>query len=1149
MKTNFQFLEQQFPEIFQNITEAEKHTLTTPVYAAIMCRATLEKTVKWLYANDEDLSPPYETTLAAMLRHQDFKDNIVPSILQATDIVRRIGNDAAHGHKISTQKSLKAVKYMYEVLSYVNIYYGEFYEGNRTQFSEELIPTGDEVKTTKAQAEAIAIQLDETVTAFENAQKEQERLATENEALKKQIEEGKQEVTIRKEERKLDLANEAAVPQLTTEAETRLLLIDLLLAEAGWRDLKQGLDLEYPVTGMPVRTNPSGKGFVDYVLWSKNGKPLAVVEAKSTLHSPEKGAYQAKLYADCLEQEKGQRPIIYYTNGYEISMVDDTFEKPRSVHGFYTQDQLELAIQRRKTRKDLREFEVDKDIAGRPYQLEAIKRVAENLVVTGVDTHLRAKNREALLVMATGVGKTRTAVAMIDMFTKCNWAKRALFLADRNALVTQAKNAFKTQLPNLAGIDLTKEKEDNGTRLVFSTYQTVLNKINKTGKANERFYGVGHFDVIIIDEAHRSVYNKYKDIFDYFDAILIGLTATPKKDIDKNTFELFSIEDEDATFGYELTKAVSDKFLVPPKAIEVPLKLPNDGLKYKDLSAKEKEEYEALFGDPTLSTEEYQEDEISASKINSFLFNADTVDKVLDFFMSNGIKVNGGDKIGKSIIFAKNHKHAEFIKKRFDRNYPQYNNSFAQVIDNYNDKAQDILEKFCDEKKETDPQIAISVDMMDTGVDAPRVVNLILFKKVKSSSKFWQMLGRGTRLCPNLFGPGMDKKEFVVFDFCGNIEYFDAHPDGFTAKQSKSISQQLFDVQLDMILAIRNFTGASKEEDVYAKELTDHLHQTTVTLDTQRFEVRKILKTVHKYSERSNWDTISQTAEIILKDELSLVYPVQKEEGVIRLDILFFKLQLAKIATNKNTVETLSIRLIDIAKQLEKKRNIPEIEKKLEVLKSIQKEGSIASLSLVELEQLRKDIRELIKYLEKETLAPVYANFEDTIQGVREIDILDYGANSLEVYKKKVELFVTNHKDYLVIDKLHKNIPITAKELGLLETFLLSETHVPKDQLDSVISNVNLGQFVRSIVGLDIEVANNLFASFIQDNKLNASQIRFIDRLKEFFNNNGVLDKALLSTSMPFTENADNGILGLFERDKVVSLVSIINQANDNSIA
>ena len=381
---------------------------------------------------------------------------------------------------------------------------------------------------------------------------------------------------------------------------------------------------------MPKSTNPSGIGYVDYVLWGKDGKPLAVVEAKRTMADARKGRHQAELYADCLETNAGHNAlVIFYTNGFETFIWDDTFYTDREIQGFYTQDEIQLLIERRTTRKDLRTFKVNTDIAGRDYQLEAIKRVAENLVVNGKNGGLRGAKRESLLVMATGSGKTRTAAAIVDMLTKCNWAKRVLFLADRNALVSQAKNAFKEHLEHLSAIDLTKEKEDSNTRLVFSTYPTIINKIDKVKTEEQRFYGVGHFDLIIIDEAHRSVYQKYKAIFDYFDAMIIGLTATPKTEIDRNTYGLFGIEDDNPTFAYELNTAVEQGYLVPPRSISVPLKFQREGIKYAELSDREKEEYEEKFGDP--SNEEAPE-EIGSAALNKWLFNTDTVDKVLGAF-------------------------------------------------------------------------------------------------------------------------------------------------------------------------------------------------------------------------------------------------------------------------------------------------------------------------------------------------------------------------------------------------------------------------------------------------------------------------------------------------------------------------------------
>jgi type I restriction enzyme R subunit len=401
----------------------------------------------------------------------------------------------------------------------------------------------------------------------------------------------------RKESRFQETTYERDIPELTSEQETRKLLIDLLLREAGWDNLREGKEKEFEVMGMPLTTNPTGKGYVDYVLWGDNGLPLAVVEAKSTLHDAHKGKHQASLYADCLEKSTGQRPIIFYSNGFETHLWDNTFYPDRKVQGFYTKEELQLVIERRFSRKDLRSFKVNTAIVERPYQLLAIQRVAETLVASN-QSQLRGRNRKALLVMATGSGKTRTAAAMVDMFTKCNWAKRILFLADRNALVSQAKNAFKEYLPHLSAIDLTKEKEDNGTRVVFSTYPTIMNKIDSLKNEDGRLYGIGHFDVIIIDEAHRSVYQKYQAIFSYFDSILIGLTATPKKDIDRNTYSLFQIEDDNPTFAYELNEAVDAKYLVPPKAIKVPVKFPREGIKYAELSEEDKRKYEELFGIP-----------------------------------------------------------------------------------------------------------------------------------------------------------------------------------------------------------------------------------------------------------------------------------------------------------------------------------------------------------------------------------------------------------------------------------------------------------------------------------------------------------------------------------------------------------------------
>src|SRR5918996_889796 len=474
-----------------------------------------------------------------------------------------------------------------------------------------------------------------------------------------------------------------------SEAETRDYFIDLLLKEAGW-PLDQPRDREFEVTGMP---NAEGKGFVDYVLWGDDGKPLGLVEAKRTRRDPRVGQQQAT---------------------------------------------------------------INPEIVDRHYQTRAIRRVAEAFE--------HDHDRKALLVMATGAGKTRTVIALADLLMKCNWAKRVLFLADRVALVNQAVNAFKRHLPDGAPVNLVTEKEAEG-RVFVSTYPTMMGLIDETADGQRRF-GVGHFDLVIIDEAHRSVFQKYRAIFDYFDSLLVGLTATPKDEVDRNTYSLFDLENGVPTDAYGLEEAVRDGFLVPPQAVSVPLKFQREGIKYDDLSEEDKDLWDALEWDDDGGVP----DRVEAKSVNKWLFNKDTVDKVLAHLMLRGQKVAGGDRLGKTIIFAKNQAHADFIADRFNANYPHYKGEFARVITFKTEYAQSLIDNFC--QKDKAPHIAISVDMLDTGIDVPEVVNLVFFKLVRSKTKFWQMIGRGTRLAPDLFGPDKHKQFFYIFDYCQNLEFF-----------------------------------------------------------------------------------------------------------------------------------------------------------------------------------------------------------------------------------------------------------------------------------------------------------------------------------------------------------------------------------------
>ncbi|GAA4801833.1 DEAD/DEAH box helicase family protein [Litoribaculum gwangyangense] len=1145
--SNFQFLHKQWPAIFKEAKEAEQLTLTSPKASVLIARSALEKTMHWLYDNDVDLEWPYDTKLSSLIHAQCFRDIIKPSMFREINLIRLNGNAGAHGKAITHDQSIASIKNLFRFLSFLGLYYSEE-EIKIPTFNMGLIPDGNKHKTTLKELQILEQQLLQKREKELLERKKLEEQANEIELLKKQLEAQQIANKERRVKREKAKDSEKAIPILIPESVTRKLYIDVLLKEAGWENLTDGRDLEYEVTGMPISTNPSGIGYVDYVLWGKDGKPLAVVEAKKTMADARKGRHQAELYADCLEKMHAQRPVIFYTNGFETFIWDDTFYTDREIQGFYTQDELQLLVDRRTTRKDPRKFKVNTNIAGRDYQLESIQRVAENLVTDTPDGKLRGARRESLLVMATGSGKTRTATAIVDMLTKCNWAKRILFLADRNALVSQAKNAFREHLPELSAIDLTKEKEDNNTRLVFSTYPTIINKIDKVKTDDQRFYGVGHFDLIIIDEAHRSVYQKYRAIFEYFDAMLLGLTATPKKDIDRNTYGLFGIEDDNPTFAYELDKAVNDGFLVPPKAISVPLKFQREGIKYHELSEAEKLEYEEKFGDPT---NEEAPDTISSGALNKWLFNTDTVDKVLEHLMENGIKVSGGDKLGKTIIFAKNHKHAVFIEERFNKNYPEYGGKFLRIIDNYETKAQDLLEKFADPYQEQDPQIAVSVDMMDTGVDAPRVVNLVFFKLVKSASKFWQMIGRGTRLCPDLFGPNEDKKEFLIFDYCQNFEFFDEYPDGANTSNVKPLLQQIFEAKLKVTQLVADIPDKTEEQIEIRDKYLDELHASIKNLDENRFVVRKQLRYVKEHSNKSKWLNLSKSDVQEIKTHLSHLQPATKDDDELarRFDMLVLIYQILLLSESGNTGKYMS-KIFRTATALQKKDNIPQVAVHMPLIKEIQTEQYWNTINVKKLEELRVALRELIKYLEVEKQEPVYTHFED------EIDLENITARepvntyvSLQSYKDRVESYIRKNKHHLTIHKLSNNIAITKDELNALEKILFTDSVAgTKEEFVKQYGEQPLGAFIRSITGLNEQTVNEAFAEFLQTGNLRADQITFIRTIMSYLTKNGTIDKAMLFEP-PFTDLNDQGLIGVFENDAdVTKIVKIIDLINNNAV-
>lgn len=1138
--SNFRFLQAEWPELAERASEAERHVFTAPSTAGAMARIALEATVAWLYANDSDLQTPYQDTLNERMNERSFKENLPQSIYREIHYVRKEGNNAIHGKRINEHTALAAIKYLHHFHGWFARLYGEG-QVEVPAFDEGLLPRKGNGRKTLLELQQLQERFEDQRRALEQAEQRRQELETERAALEQRL----AAVQARK-----DRNQSLPIPAGPyTEAETRRHFIDAMLREAGW-DPDAPNATEYEVSGMPTSVNATGKGYVDYVLWGADGRPVGLVEAKHTLVNAERGQTQAGLYADCLERMHGQRPVIYYTNGFDIWLWDDSFHTPREVLGFHTQEELQLMVDRRSTRLDPRAVAVDPEIAGRYYQKEAIARVAEAFAGTH-NGELRGLRRRALLVMATGAGKTRTAAALVDVFMRANWAKRVLFLADRNALVTQAKRAFEKHLPNVTTIDLTKQRDDGTTRVVFSTYPTIMNRIDASMAGDARHFGIGHFDLVIVDEAHRSVYQRYKAIFNYFDSLLLGLTATPHAEGDRDTYLLFDCPEHNPTHFYELDQAVRDGFLVPPVGRAVDMGFMTRGIKYDELGASDKEQYERTFRDDDGNMPA----EIDAGAIDRWLFNDNTIDQVLGYLMANGIKVEGGDKLGKTIVFARSIDHALAIQRRFNKQFPHLGGHFLRVVHSKDPYAQDIIDKF--EAPDLMPQIAVSVDMLDTGIDVEEIVNLVFFKPVYSKAKFWQMIGRGTRLCPDLFGPGEDKKEFRIFDFCGNYAFFDVTPEGRRFVEQRSLSHRIYEATIRLSEALRDPAYQDEIHQRLRSELLDRAHAWTEALWERRNTVlvRAVKRYVDRYRERAAWDALTDVAVSELFLHVAPLVDVEDaDEMAKRFDLLILHLQgaVAEAGPDQNR---LFLRLGGVANNLLRIGNIPAVAEHLTSIRAItnavvDQNLRTTALDLPALGRIREQLRSLVRLIPTTERPIVFTDLRDSIvaEGADRRDIP--GSYEMRGYRIKVERFIRENAHHLTIHRLHTNQPITAAELEELERLLFDgdERGTKEKLMEELEDDRPLGFFIRSILGLDEHAAKEAFGEFLTRTDLRADQIRFIDQLISYLSINGIIDKAMLS-GPPFTDLNDQGIFGLFDDAEQDRLLSIMDGVNGNAVA
>ena len=1097
--TNFDFLKAT-PDFdaFSDVAISAEKILHIDVDACVLnCRRAMEFAVKWMYSVDRDLVMPYQDNLVSLMNDEKFRDIIGGDIWRRMEFIRKLGNNAAHGGKKITQEQAElCLENLFVFLDCVAYLYAPEY--TEQQFDRSLLE----------------LTVDEALSFVPENAIDIAKLIEENKAMR-------DELTARRAEQQQTYVPK---PLDLSEYKTRKIYIDFMLQDAGWVEGKDWLN-EVELYGMP---NKSEVGYADYVLFGDDGKPLAVLEAKRTCVDVAKGRQQAKLYADLLEKKYGRRPIIFLSNGFDTRIWNDKYYPERKVASVYSKRDLEKLFNLHTMRASLKNVMVDKAIAGRYYQEGAIKAVCEAFD--------KKNRRKALLVMATGSGKTRTVIALCKVLLDHGWVKNILFLADRNSLVTQAKRAFVNMLPDLSVANLCEDKENFDARCVFSTYQTMMNCIDTVKDENEKkLFTVGHFDLVIVDEAHRSIYNKYKDIFNYFDAPLVGLTATPKDEIDKNTYEIFELENGVPTYGYELGQAVTDGFLVDFMSVESKLKFIEQGIVYDDLSEEDRQAYEDTFEDENGDLPE----SIASSAINEWVFNEDTIRQVLHILMQDGLRIDYGEKLGKTIIFAKNHEHAEKIHEIFGKEYPGLP-GYTKVIDNYMTYAQSAIDEFSDPKKL--PQIAISVDMLDTGIDVPEVLNLVFFKKVMSKAKFWQMIGRGTRRCDGLMD-GKDKDKFYIFDFCGNFEFFRMNNGKPTANQI-ALQGAIFKLKAQIAFKLQDLAYQTTDLIAFRQSLVDDMVRKVRELNKENFAVRQHLRYVEQYADPNNYNSLTYEDTLLMAEELApLITPDEDEASAVRFDALMYGIELAYLAGKKY-----SRARTDLYKKVSgiaSVANIPEIMVQSELINKILHTDYLDNAGINEFEHIRENLRDLMKYIPR-TGVKYITNFDEEILSV-EWNESDLESDDLKNYKAKAEFYIRQHQGEAAIAKLKSNLPLSAEDVKELERILWSEVGSKKDY-EAEYGEKPLGEFVREIVGLDMAAAKSAFAEYLNNVSLDADQIYFVNQIIEYIVHNGVMKDMSVLQEAPFTDRGS--IVEVFTDISIwLGIRNVIERINANAAA
>jgi type I restriction enzyme R subunit len=916
------------------------------------------------------------------------------------------------------------------------------------------------------------------------------------------------------------------------EAKTRKEIIDGRLKQAGWNvgdrtQVAEEFDIIVDSNLVQEAATPyAGRQYSDYVLLGKDGKPLAVVEAKKSSVDANVGKEQAKQYCfNIQKQHGGELPFCFYTNGHDIYFWDLENYPPRKVHGFPTREDLERYNYVRKARKPLSGELINTKIAGRDYQIRAIRAVMEDL---------ERKRRKFLLVMATGSGKTRTCVAMVEALMRAGWAEKVLFLVDRIALRDQALEAFKEHLPNEPRWPKQGEKEiAKDRRIYISTYPTMLNVV----RSEETSLSPHFFDLVVIDESHRSIYNTYQEVLDYFNTITLGLTATPTDVIDHNTFNLFNCDDGVPTYAYSYEEAVNN---IPPylcnfQVMKIKTKFQEEGINKRTVSIEDQKRL-------ILEGKEIEEINYEGTQLEKTVINKGTNALIVKEFMEESIKDPNGVLPGKTIFFCASKAHARRLEQIFDTLYPEYNGELAKVLVSEDPRVYGkggLLDQF---KNNNMPRVAISVDMLDTGIDVRELVNLVFAKPVYSYTKFWQMIGRGTRLLePTKMRSWCAEKDvFLILDCWDNFEYFKLNPKGKELKPQIPIPVKLFGLRLDKIERAQEIG----ENEIVTSEIVK-LRKQIESLPQNSIVIMEAKNELQRLSDENFWIKLTDDKIEFLRAVVKpLMRTISGEDfKAMRFEKDVVEISFVGLTEEKEKFETLKDSLVEKISELPLSVNI--VAREREIITDVQGTKFWSTISEEKYDQLIVKLSPLMKFIDSRVspLGPAKFDFADL---TTQKEFVEFGpqneAVSIAKYREMVEekvreLTSTNP----ILQKIQNGDSITEEEANDLASELHDENpHITIDLLRRVYNHrkAQFIQFIRHILGIEIlesfpETVAKSFDTFIQNHSyLSGRQLQFLDLLKSFILEKGELQKRNLIES-PFTMIHPEGIRGVFSPQEI----------------